>query len=61
MTQFEQIQKMKQSLHDALVDVLHNHKVHIGVGLLETDVIGVIEKVKFDYMLESTREHITLY
>jgi len=56
MTQFEQIQKMKQSLHDALVDVLHAHKVHIGIGLLETDVIGVIEKVKFDYMLTHYNE-----
>jgi len=56
MTQFEQIQKMKQSLHDALVDVLHAHKVHIGIGLLETDVIGVIEKVKFDYMLTNYNE-----
>lgn len=56
MTPFEQLQRMKESLYRDLLEVLDKHRTHIGVGLLETDVVGVIEKVKFDYLYESKRE-----
>lgn len=49
MTSFEQMQKMKQDLFNDLRDVLDKHRVHIGSGLCETDVIGIIEKVKLEY------------
>jgi hypothetical protein len=49
MTSFEQMQEMKQNLFNDLREVLDRHKVHVGVGLCETDVIGIIEKVKLDY------------
>lgn len=52
MTSFEQMQEMKQSLFDDLSEVLGAHKVHVGHGLCETDVIGIIEKVKLDYVAE---------
>lgn len=52
MTNFEQIQEMKQNLYSDLTDVVNKHRVHIGIGLCETDVIGIIEKVKLDYNKE---------
>ena len=52
MNGFNQIQAMKQALYEELTDVLDNHRVHVGAGLCETDVVGVIEKVKFDYQIE---------
>jgi hypothetical protein len=49
MTNFEQMQEMKENLFRDLSDVVNRHKVHIGAGLCETDVIGIIEKVKLNY------------
>ena len=49
MTSFEQMQKMKQNLFNDLTEVVNKHKVHVGAALCETDVIGIIEKVKLDY------------
>lgn len=50
MTSFEQMQAMKQSLLDDLMDAVDRARVHVGHGLCETDVIGVIEKVKIIYV-----------
>jgi hypothetical protein len=50
MNAFEQIRQMKQDLYEELTNVLDNHRVHIGEGMLESDVIGIIELVKFDYL-----------
>lgn len=51
MTNFEQIQNMKESLYHDLADVIDKHRVHIGAGLMQTDVIGVIEMVKLEYFI----------
>jgi len=56
MTSFEQMQAMKQSLFDNLNEALDRHKVHVGHGLCESDVIGIIEKVKLDYAMTSFNE-----
>lgn len=56
MTSFEQMQLMKEDLYRDLVAALDKQRVHVGHGLCETDVIGVIEKVKFDYMFDSAME-----
>lgn len=56
MNSFEQMIEMKQSLFNDLRDVLDKHKVHIGAGLCETDVIGIIEKVKLEYNEEMNRK-----
>ncbi len=56
MTAFEQINGMKQDLFNDLNDTLDKHRVHIGTGLLETDVVGIPEKVKFNYMYDISRE-----
>ena len=56
VTQLQQINKMKQALYDDLNKALDMQKTHIGESLSETDVIGVIEKVKFDYMFISAME-----
>lgn len=52
MTSFDQMQKMKQALFDDLNETLKRHKIHVGHALCETDVIGIIEKVKLDYAAE---------
>ena len=49
MVNFEQMQRMKQALFEDLRDVIDKHRVHVGAGLCETDVIGIIEKVKLVY------------
>ena len=56
MTSFDQMQAMKQSLFDDLNEALNRHKVHIGHGLCEVDVIGIIEKVKLDYAMANFNE-----
>ena len=60
MNGFDQIQAMKQALYEELADVLGNYSVHVGAGLCEEDVVGVIEEVKFDYQIKmadlSTKE-----
>ena len=56
MNSFKQMQEMKQRLFEDLTDVVNNHKVHIGEGLCETDVIGIIEKVKLNYNDEMNRD-----
>ena len=60
MTQLEQVSKMKQSLYEGLSKALDMQKTHTGTGLSETDVIGVIEKVKFDYMFSNSIEDYEL-
>lgn len=55
-TAFDQMQRMKESLYSDLAAALDNHKVHIGGGLCETDVVGIIEKVKHDYMVEMDKK-----
>jgi hypothetical protein len=34
MNAFEQIKKMKQDLYEELTDVVNNHRVYIGEGML---------------------------
>ncbi|MEE9459654.1 MAG: hypothetical protein V3V84_07825 [Candidatus Bathyarchaeia archaeon] len=53
MTAFDQMQEMKEDLFNDLNKTLDKHRVHVGAGLLETDVVGILEKVKFDYMYEN--------
>lgn len=52
MTSFEQMQAMKQSLYEDLRAALDKARVHVGHGLCETDVLGIIEKVKLTYERE---------
>lgn len=52
MNAFQQIQEMKQDLYNDLSVVLENYRVDIGRGLLNSDVVGVIEQLKFDYQQE---------
>jgi len=49
MANFEQMYDMKVKLYDNLSDAIDISRVHIGEGLTDTDVIGVIERVKLDY------------
>lgn len=56
MNPFDRMRKMKQKLYDDLQKVIDDHHAEVGVSLDEVDVIGVIEKVKFDYMFRSACE-----
>ena len=56
VTAFNTIKKMKDALYQDLTTVLDNHKTHIGNSLDEADVVGILEKVKFDYLYDRKLE-----
>jgi len=52
----EKLTQLKKSLYRDLIAALDKHRTCYNVGLLESDIVGVLEKVKFDYLYKSKRE-----
>jgi len=49
----EQLQKMRESLVNELLEVVERHKTDIGGCLLASDVVGALEFVKLQVYLEA--------
>jgi len=55
MANFEQMHDMKVKLYDDLIEAIEKSRVNIGCGLLDTDIMGVIDKVKLEFWFESNK------
>ncbi len=47
----DQIVKQREMLMEDLNEVIRKHRVHVGCGMISTDVLGVIEAVKLGYYM----------
>jgi hypothetical protein len=45
----EQMEQMKSELMDDIIAAIDKQRVHIGIGLCSSDVIGVLECAKLDF------------
>lgn len=52
----DQIITQRQRLIDDLNKVIESHKVHIGCGMVSTDVLGAIEAVKLRFYMEEINQ-----
>ena len=56
MGQITQIKRMKQILYDDIVKAIDRQKVHVGEGLSRSDIVGIIDSAKFDFMFSNATE-----
>lgn len=47
----DQLVKQREALIKDLNEVIEKHRVHIGCGMISTDILGAIEAVKLDYYM----------
>lgn len=52
----DQLIKQREMLIQELNEVIDRHRVHIGCGMVSTDVLGVIETVKLGYYMDEIYE-----
>ena len=51
----DQLIKQREALISDLNEVIEKHRVHIGCGMISTDILGAIESVKIDYYMSAIR------
>lgn len=47
----KQLIQQREKLMRELNEVIDRHRVHVGCGMISTDVLGVIEAIKLDYYM----------
>ena len=52
----DQIVEQRQMLVNDLNEVIDKHRVHVGCGMVSTDVLGAIEAVKLEYYMSEINE-----
>lgn len=47
----DQLVEQREKLITELEEVIERHRVHVGCGMISTDVLGAIESVKLHYYM----------